>query len=114
MTEPERNRMPESFRVNLYRKPLPMQSVGQTSAEHRQNIGDESAEHRSNRGAEMNATQRKIVEMLSANSEMTAAVLAEQVGISKRNIETNIRRLRDLGVLIRHDSSKGGYWEVVK
>lgn len=108
---------PEPWRpyyVNLYRNPLPMQGVGQTSVEHRQNIGDESVERRSNDGVELNATQRKIVEMLSANSGMTGAALAEQIGISKRNIETNIKKLKELGILIRHGSSKGGYWEVLK
>lgn len=52
--------------------------------------------------------------MLSADSGMTGADLAKQIGISKRNIETNIKKLKELGVLLRHGSSKGGYWEVVK
>lgn len=70
--------------------------------------------HRSIDGVELNATQSKIVEMLSEDYGLTGAVLAEQIGISKRNIETNIKKLKDLGILIRHGSSKGGYWEVVK
>lgn len=45
---------------------------------------------------------------------MTGAVLAEQIGISKRNIEANIKKLKELGILIRRGSSKDGYWEVVK
>lgn len=91
-----------------------MQDIGQTSVEHRSNIGDASAERRSNDGIELNATQRRIVEMLSADSEMNGAILAEQIGISKRNIEANIKKLRELGILIRRGSSKDGYWEVVK
>lgn len=114
LPEPEFVEMPESFRVNLYREPLPMHSIGETSVEHRQNIGDELAEGRSIDGMELNATQRRIVEMLSEDSELTGVALAEQIGISKRNIETNIKKLKELGILIRHGSSKGGYWEVVK
>lgn len=91
-----------------------MQDIGQTSVEHRKNIGDASAERRSNDGIELNAAQRRIVEMLSADSEMTGAILAEQIGISKRNIEANIKKLKELGILIRRGSSKDGYWEVVK
>lgn len=112
LIEPEFIEMPESFRVSLYRQSFPTPGIGQTSAEHRQNIGDESAEHRSNIGVELNATQRRIVEMLSADSGLTGAALADQIGISKRNIETNIKKLKELGILIRHGSSKGGYWEV--
>ena len=35
LAEPEFIEMPESFRVNLYRQPLPMSGIGQTSVEHR-------------------------------------------------------------------------------
>ena len=52
--------------------------------------------------------------MLSADSGTTGIALAEQIGISKRNIEANIKKLKEMGVLIRHGSSKGGYWEVKK
>lgn len=114
LPEPEFIEMPESFRVNLYRNTLPVQSIGQTSAEHRQNIGDELEEHRFNDGVELNATQRRIVEILSVDSRATGATLAKQIGISKRNIEINIKKLKELGILIRHGSSKSGYWEVVK
>ena len=92
LPEPEFIEMPESFRVNLYRNLLPMHGIGQASAEHRQNIGGESAERRSGDGVELNATQRRIVEMLSVDSGMTGAALAEQIGISKRNRETNIKK----------------------
>lgn len=47
--------------------------------------------------------------MLSADSGMTGAALVGQIGISKRNIETNIKNLREIGILVRHGSSKGGY-----
>ena len=114
LAEPEFIEMPESFRVNLYRNPLPMQGIGKTSVEHRKNIGNKSTEHRANDGVELNVTQRRIVEMLSADSGMTGIALAEQIGISKRNIEANIKKLKEMGVLIRHGSSKGGYWEVKK
>lgn len=110
-----KERLPENsekytkfFRVNLYRRPLPMQSIDKTSAKHRRNIGDESAD------AALNITQCRIVEMLSAEPRATGAVLAEQIGISKRNIEANIKSLKEQGVLVRHGSSKSGYWEVVK
>ncbi len=46
LSEPEFIEMPESFRVNLYRRPLPMQGIGITSEEHRSNIGQTSVKHR--------------------------------------------------------------------
>ena len=45
---------------------------------------------------------------------MSAAKLAENIGIASRNIESNIRKLKDMGLLVRHGSPKNGYWEVKK
>ena len=42
LPEPEFVEMPESFRVNLYRSPLPTQNIGETSEKHRKNIGQTS------------------------------------------------------------------------
>jgi ATP-dependent DNA helicase RecG len=36
------------------------------------------------------------------------------VGISKRKIEENIRKLKKLGFLKRIGSTKGGHWEVAE
>jgi predicted HTH transcriptional regulator len=102
--------MPESFRVNLYRTSSPMNSIGETSVEHRQNIGVEMID--TQMYLDLNSTQIKIIELLSANSNMTGADLSESIGISKRNIEVNLKKLKEKGVLVRHGSSKGGYWEV--
>ena len=114
LPEPEFIEMPESFRVNLFRSPLPMQNIGEASEEHRSNIGDESAEHRFIHEVELNVTQLKIIDLLSTAPTMTGSELAAQVGISKRNIEVNIKKLKELGLLIHHGSSRSGYWEVVK
>ena len=102
--------MPESFRVNLYRSSLPMDSIGETSVEHRQKNGVATVDTPFN--LELNSTQIKIIELLSANSNMTGVDLSEAIGISKRNIEVNLKKLKEKGVLVRHGSSKGGYWEV--
>ena len=44
---------------------------------------------------------------------MSAVRLAEQLGISSRNVEKNIKKLKEYGILIRHGSPKNGYWEIV-
>ncbi len=30
-----------------------------------------------------------------------------------RSIEKNIKKLKELGILVRHGSPKNGYWEVI-
>ena len=95
--------MPESFRVNLYRSSLPMDSIGETSVEHRQKNGVATVDTPFN--LELNSTQIKIIELLSANSNMTGVDLSEAIGISKRNIEVNLKKLKEKGVLILGDDS---------
>lgn len=39
--------------------------------------------------------------------------LAEKIGIVSRNIENNIKKLKEYGILIGHGSPKNGYWEII-
>ena len=57
--------------------------------------------------------QRAIVEFLQIDSTLTQAQLAAKVGISRRHVATNIRKLMDLGRLRRVGPDKGGHWEVI-
>lgn len=107
--------MPETFRVNFYRMASPMKhrrNIGETSVKHRQKDSSSSTKQQAIVDAEMNTTQYKIAELLKADTRLTGVELAEQIGISKRNIEANIKKMKEFGVLIRHGSPKGGYWEV--
>ncbi len=61
----------------------------------------------------MNDTQIRILELLSVDACLSAAKMAKQIGISGRNVEANIKKLREKGILIRHGAPKSGYWEIV-
>ena len=61
----------------------------------------------------MNDTQIKILELLSADASLSAAKMAGQLGIAGRNVEANIKKLKEKGILIRHGSPKSGYWEII-
>lgn len=76
----------------------------------KRNIGEASEKHRK---ADLNDTQQKIVKLLSENPQLSAAKLAEKIGVASRNIENNIKMLKEYGILIRHGSPKKGYWEIV-
>lgn len=62
----------------------------------------------------INDTQVKILDLLSEDTRLSAVKLAEQIGITSRNVEVNIKKLREKGILIRHGSPKNGYWDIVK
>ena len=81
---------PYSFSVTLYNLNYGVDDGndgGETSEEHRKIIGRKSGENRENGAIEMNATQKKILELLASKPNMTAVDLSVQIGIARRNIE---------------------------
>ncbi len=57
-------------------------------------------------------SSEKILRLLKSSSQMTIAELADQLGISTRAIEKNIKKLQDSGQIQRVGPNKGGYWQV--
>lgn len=114
LPEPKFQEFDNMFRVELFRNFLPMTSenkhIGETSEKHRRNSGETSEKHGI---VELNSTQQEIVKLLLENNQLSAAKLAEKIGVASRNIESNIKKLKELGILIRHGSPKNGYWEVI-
>lgn len=117
--EPEFVEMPETFRVNLFRKQL--------QVENRQSDGDTFGDDSKKDGKSsvkfgecsvkfgyvaLGGTQREIVQMIMANNRISAKQIAEEISLSVRAVEKNIKELREKGILIRHGSARGGYWEV--
>ena len=82
--------------------------IGEASEKHRRNIGEVSGIEQQ---IELNDTQKKIIKLL-LEDQLSAIKLADRIGIASRNIESNIKKLKELGILIRHGSLKNGYCEV--
>ena len=101
------------FRVELFRNSFPMmeenRDIGETSEKHRRSIGEVSGIEKQ---IELNDTQQKIIKLLLEDNQLSAIKLADRIGIASRNIESNIKKLKELGILIRHGSPENGYWEV--
>lgn len=100
LPKPEFMEFDNMFRVELFRNSLPMvQSIGEASEKFK--------------NPELNETQGKILKLLWENNQLSAAKLAEKIGVASRNIESNIKKLKEDCFLIRHGSPKSGYWEVI-
>lgn len=99
--------LPETFRVNLFRKPLLAGTAceaGDVSA----NVGDNVGEMSVNDGD----VKAKIIKLITDNNKASAASIAKSMSVAQRTAERYIRELREEGVLIRHGAARGGYWEV--
>jgi len=59
-------------------------------------------------------TSVKIIQLLISKSEVTIPEMAEQIGISERSIERNLRSLQKSKKIERIGPDKGGYWKVIE
>ena len=114
--------MPESFRVNLYRMSISQanqRDIGDSSAK----FGESSVKYGENSAKSdvdsvmfidgiINENQLNIVKMIEKDNRISAAKIAEELKMSVRAIEKNIKELRTMGILIRHGAARGGYWEI--
>lgn len=99
--------MPETFRVNLFRKPL-LAGTAHDTSDVSANVGDNVGEVSENDGD----VKAKIIKLITDNNKASAASIAKSMSVAQRTAERYIRELREEGVLIRHGSARGGYWEV--
>ena len=129
LKKPEFIETPNTFRINFFRSDVfgteakhndssdidnksTSESIGITSEKNElasEKIGTTDLKEPIN----LTETQIKIIEALKKFPEYTAVDLSESVGISRRNIEANIKKLKDLGILVREGSRKDGFWKVV-
>jgi ATP-dependent DNA helicase RecG len=64
-------------------------------------------------GEKLSANQKEILKYIKAKPSTSAAELSKAVGINSRNIELNLAKLKQKGLLRRVGSDKGGHWEVL-
>ena len=50
--------------------------------------------------------------LINQNAKITIDNMAGVIGITKRNIEKNIKILKDDGILLRVGGKKQGHWEI--
>ena len=66
-----------------------------------------------NVGENVGTNVEKIVALLRQDNRLTAKTLAVTLGLTDRQVERLLAKLKAEGRLVRHGASKNGYWEVV-
>ena len=56
--------------------------------------------------------QEKILEAIKENPFVTQEELAQTLGLSRKSIIQNMKKLQDSGLLKRVGADKNGYWEI--
>lgn len=76
-------------------------------------IGDEESRKETQKGGEKPIKSReKIIALLSEDGKLSAAALAEKIGISAKAVEKHLANLKADGIIERIGPAKGGYWRV--
>ena len=113
----------DMVRVNLFRQEFndttdnTSQNDGETTEKTPQNDGETTEKNLSNEDilfAKLNKTQKQIISLIKNNPSISMETMAEQIQITQRNIEKNIKALREAQIIKRHGSPRGGYWEVTE
>lgn len=55
----------------------------------------------------------KVLSMLKQDGKMSATMLANSIGITQRQAQRILSKLKDEGKILRHGANKNGYWEVI-
>ena len=89
------------------------QNLQNEIATYLESIGNEESREKAPKGREKPIKSReKIVALLSEDGKLSAAALAEKIGISAKAVEKHLANLKINGIIERIGPAKGGYWKV--
>ena len=89
------------------------QNLQNEIATYLESIGNEESREETPKGGEKPRKSReKIVALLSEDGKLSAAALAEKIGISAKAVEKHLANLKTDGIIERFGPAKGGYWKV--
>ena len=123
LPDPEFIEMPETFRVNLYRKALTadnQQNIPQMHIGNKKDVGENVGDVGENVGdvgenLENDKTIKEtILKIIARDTMVSASQIAKTMLITQRTVERYIKQLREEGKIVRHGSARGGYWEIIE
>ena len=89
------------------------QNLQNEIATYLESIGNEESREKTPKGrAKPIKSREKIVALLSEDGKLSAAALAEKIGISAKAVEKHLANLKSNGIIERIGPAKGGCWKV--
>ena len=59
-------------------------------------------------------TSQKIIDLIKEDPYISTSKMAEIIGVDRRNIARNIKKLQEQGAVRRVGPDKGGFWEIIE
>lgn len=66
-----------------------------------------------NADVNVGTNEGKVLALLRQDNRLTAKILASALGLTDRQVERILSKLKADGKIVRHGASKNGYWEVL-
>ena len=105
-----------SFRTDEFILKITVPKVNEkaieTSAHVTENV-TENIEGTSQKTRVSQKTSQKILDLIKDDPYISTSKMAEIIGIDRRNIARNIKKLQEQGIVRRVGPDKGGFWEVL-
>lgn len=77
-------------------------------------VSEGSSEKSSEKGSEKSSEKiQRILELIFANNRISAALIAEKVGLTSRAVEKQLSKLKAMGIIERVGSAKAGHWKIL-
>jgi len=114
---------PELIEGDIFRIMVPLDDdysfdaqLGKAQINHENTVKDFGINYGINFGINygINETQQKVIALMIVNPTITAGVMADSIGITKRQVELIISKLKTLGIIEREGAKKNGHWIVKK
>jgi len=64
-------------------------------------------------GERLTKNQLQIISLIKKDKNVTTKEMSKAIGIAKKNIENNIKKLKEKGYVERVGAAKGGYWSII-
>jgi len=62
----------------------------------------------------LNETQQQVITLIAENPNINIQEIANKMNLTKRNIEYNIKTLKEKGIIERIGARKSGHWKIIK
>ena len=63
-------------------------------------------------GIKFGVNEKHLLILIDETPGMSAQEIAEHIGISKRGVEKQLKKLKEAGVITREGSDKNGMWKI--
>ena len=102
-----------SFRTDEFILKITVPKVAENVQKQTGNVTENDGKVAENVTDASQKTSQKIIDLIKENPYISTTKMAEIIGVDRRNIARNIKKLKEQGAVRRVGPDKGGFWEII-